>query len=250
MLSQAKTPVRRLRAFVAGAALLISVLPLRAQSNSDLTVPRPMPVGSVLVIGMMGGVERWNAPNRPVRQLVLDLRMRGIYAESIEHRHKNLAVKFIEEALDSNQDGQLDDQERARARIILYGHSMGAASVVAVAKRLNKLRIPVLLTIQIDSIGSGAGVIPPNVVKAANFYQRDGHFLRGRDKIRADDPQKTTILGNFRYSYKYKYVDLSGISMAERIAGGAHTKMEFDPEVWNEVEKFILAETRADGPGH
>ncbi len=225
-------------------ALLNLCLPLHAQSNSDLTVPRPMPPGSVLVIGMMGGIEHWNANNRPVRQLVLDLRMKGIYAESIEHQHKGLTVKFIREALDTNQDGKLDEHERAQARVVLFGHSMGAASVVSVAKSLNKLQIPVLLTVQVDSIGSGAGLIPPNVAKAANFYQRDSHFLRGREHIRAENPEKTTILGNTRYCYKDKYVDLSSITMAERIAGGAHTKMEFDPEVWNEVEKLILAEIR------
>lgn len=225
-----------------GASLNISAL--HAQSSADLTVPRPMPPASVLVVGMMGGIERWNGSNRPVRQLVLDLRSKGIYAESIEHRHKALTIKLIKQALDTNQDGKLDEQERAHARIILFGHSMGAASVVSVAKSLNKLHIPVLLTIQVDSIGSGAGVIPPNVAKAANFYQRDSHLLRGREKIRAEDPEKTTILGNYRYSYKDRDVDLSNITMPERIAGGAHTKMEFDPEVWSEVEKLILVEAR------
>ena len=216
-----------------------------AQHYSDFTIPRPVPNGSFLVIGMLGGIEHWNAGNRPVRQLAIELRNRhlpNVYTETIEHRHKALAVRLICDALDTNRDGKLDEQERASARIILYGHSMGAASVVSVAKRLNQLGIPVLLTIQVDSIGQGDGSIPSNVSRAANFYQTDAVFLHGNSTIRAQDPAKTTIIGNFRYEYKGREVDLSRVALPERIAGGAHTKMEFDPEVWKEVEKLIVAE--------
>lgn len=229
---------------------LIAPGPAFAQRYSDFTIPRPLPHNSYLVIGVLGGIERWSATNRPVRQLALGLRERNlpnVYTEWLEHRQKGLAIRLIREALDTNHDGKLDEQERKSVHIILYGHSMGAASVVSIAKKLNKLGVPVLLTVQIDSIGSGAGIIPPNVAKAANFYQRNAIFLHGRSKIRAKDPTRTQILGNFRYDYRYKWVDLSEVTLAERVAGGAHTKMEFDPEVWSEVENLILAEIR-QGP--
>jgi len=216
-----------------------------AQSYSDFTIPRPLPPNSYLVIGMLGGIERWNAENRPVRQLALrlrDQRIPNVYVETIEHEHKNLAVRLIRDALDTNRDGKLDAAERSSVRVILYGHSMGAASVVSLARKLEKLGVPVRLTIQVDSIGSGAGTIPPNVARAANFYQHDSVLLHGRDKIRAQDPSRTEILGNFRYDYDHKDIDLSRITAAERIAGGAHTKMEFDPDVWSVVEKLILKE--------
>lgn len=220
---------------------------LHAQSYSDFTIPRPLPPNSYLVIGMLGGVERWNAGSRPVRQLALELRDRNlpnVYVETLEHVHKRLALRLIREALDTNGDGKLDEQERRSAHIILYGHSMGAASVVSLARKLQQLNVPVLLTVQVDSIGKGAGTIPPNVARAANFYQRNSFFLHGRGKIRAQDPGKTMVLGNFQYDYSHKDVDLSKISIPERIAGGAHTKMEFDPDVWSAVEKLILAEVR------
>ncbi len=239
------------KSHAAAALLLCSVLLITpsasAQCYSDFTTPRPLPPNSYLVIGVLGGVERWSATNRPVRQLAINLRdhdLRNVYTEWVEHRRKKLALRLIREALDTNRDGKLDEQERQSARIILYGHSMGAASVISLAKSLNKMGIPVLLTIQVDSIGSGAGVIPPNVAKAANFYQRNAVFLHGRSQIRAQDPTRTQILGNFKYDYRYKWVDRTSVSLAERIAGGAHTKMEFDPEVWSDVEKLILAEIR------
>jgi hypothetical protein len=220
---------------------------VHAQRYSEFTIPRPLPPNSYLVIGMLGGVERWNASSRPVRQLALELRERNlpnVYVETLEHAHKGLALRLIREALDTNGDGNLDEQERASAHVILYGHSMGAASVVSLARRLQQLNVPVLLTVQVDSIGQGAGTIPSNVACAANFYQRNSLFLHGRGEIRAQDPDKTRILGNFRYDYSHKDVDLSKASVAERIVGGAHTKMEFDPEVWSAVEKLILAEIK------
>ncbi len=220
---------------------------LSAQSYSDFTIPRPLPPNSYLVIGMLGGIEHWNAANRPVRQLALDLRAEhipNVFVETIEHQHKSLALRLIREALDANHDGKLDQQEKSSAKIILYGHSMGAASVISLAKKLSRLGIPVLLTVQVDSIGQGAGTIPPNVERAANFYQRNAMLLHGRKEIRAEDPSRTTIIGNFRYDYKNKAVDLSQISVPERVAGGAHTKMEFDPEVWAEVKKLIRAEIK------
>jgi hypothetical protein len=229
------------------STLLIVPLAASGQKYSDFTTPRPLPPKSYLIIGVLGGIERWSATNRPVRQLAIALRdhdLRNVYTEWVEHRHRKLALRLIRECLDTNGDGKLDEQERQSARVILYGHSMGAASVVSLAKSLNKLGVPVLLTVQVDSIGSGAAVIPPNVAKAANFYQRNAIILHGRSEIRAQDPTRTRILGNFKYDYRYKWVDLSSITLAERIAGGAHSKMEFDPEVWSEVEKLILAEIK------
>lgn len=248
MLTTQSTRQRFAKLFLLIACLLFAAPPsLQAQSYSDFTIPRPLPPNSYLVIGMLGGVERWNASSRPVRQLALELRERNlpnVYVETLEHSHKGLALRLIREALDTNGDGNLDQQERMSAHIILYGHSMGAASVVSLARRLQQLNVPVLLTVQVDSIGNGAGTIPPNVAHAANFYQRNSLFLHGRSEIRAQDPEKTRILGNFRYDYSHKNVDLSKASVAERIAGGAHTKMEFDPEVWSAVEKLIFAEIK------
>jgi len=240
---------RKLTALVLiiGCVSFAGPMAAHAQRYSDFTIPRPLPPNSYLVIGMLGGVERWNADSRPVRQLALEVRKRNlpnVYVETLEHVHKGLALKLIRAALDRNSDGKLDDQERASARIILYGHSMGAASVVSLARKLNNLNIPVLLTLQVDSIGRGAGTIPPNVARTANFYQRNSLLLHGRGEIRAQDPGKTTILGNFRYDYSQRDVDLSKVSIPERIAGGSHTKMEFDPEVWSAVEKLILAEIK------
>ena len=227
------------------ACLLFAPLVLCAQHFEDFTTPQPMPPDSYLVIGILGGIEHWNSEARPVNELAADLSAQSlpnVYVETLEHRHVKLARRLVIAALDTNHDGKLDDSERAHAHIILYGHSMGAAAVVKLARELHELGVPVRLTIQVDSVGTGDRDIPANVVRAANFYQRNGLFLRGESNIRAEDPKATTIIGNFKFDYKAKKVDLSGVNRAERVFGGAHTKMEFDKNVWDAVEALILTE--------
>ena len=239
-----------IRLQLAAALVLATVLfPLAAsgQRYEDFSTKRPVPSGSYLVVGVLGGVEKWSSPRRPVNVLAADLRAKNfpnLFVETVEHLHSDVALRLIIDALDQNRDGKLDADERASAHVILYGHSMGAATVVKLARKLQKLEVPVQLTVQVDSIGAGDRDIPANVVHAANFYQRNSLLLRGVSDIRAKDPNSTTILGNFKYDYRHKKVDLSRVSPVERVAGGSHTKMEFDPDVWASVEKLILAEIK------
>lgn len=212
-----------------------------AQRLSQLTTPRPIPPGSTLVIGFLGGYDGWNDEHRSVRQLVLKLRERpGVYAESISNHHRGLALKLIREALDTNQDGRLDSEEKARGRVILFGQSWGGAAAIETASELQKMGISVLFTAQIDSVGVRDGLIPANVRAAVNFYQHDPFTtIHGRSQIRAADPTRTVILGNFEWTYTFRSVDESNASKARQVFGGSHTKMEVDPIVWSRVEQYI-----------
>ena len=206
---------------------LLSCSLLGAQRLSDFTTTHtPLPAGATLVIGFLGGFESWNDEHRSVRQLVLKLRDRpGVYAESIANRRRKVAMTLI---------------RRARpARIILFGQSWGGAAVVDTARDLQRRGIPVLLTIQVDSVGRHDAVIPANVRKAVNFYQHDPLTIQGRREIRAADPSKTQILGNFKFSYPPGIEENPNASLARRTLGGSHAKMELDPAVWNQVEQYI-----------
>ena len=130
------------------------------------------------------------------------------------------------------------------ARLILYGQSFGGAAVVKLARQLDKLGVPVLLTVQIDSVGRGDGRIPPNVARAASLFQRNGVLISGEAPIVAEDPLKTTILGNFEFDYRKKRIDISAVPWHKKVFREAHTKMEHDPEVWEKVEDLILTEIR------
>src|SRR5205814_8841866 len=57
-----------------------------------------------------------------------------------------------------------------------YGQSRGGSAMVEIARELGKHGTAVLLTVQVDGVkcfGADDGVIPPNVARAANFYQPD-----------------------------------------------------------------------------
>jgi pimeloyl-ACP methyl ester carboxylesterase len=215
---------------------------LSAQRLADMVTPAPLPPGSTLVIGFLGGFESWDDGHRSVRQLALRLRERpGVYAESISNHRRKVALELIRRALDTNRNQRLEPEERAAARVILYGQSMGGAAAVATARDLDRLGIPVLLTVQVDSVGLHDGVIPANVRAAVNFYQHDLFTIQGRGKIRAADPSRTRVLGNLGASYLLRSVDETNASWARRVFGGSHAKMELDPVIWNQVEQYISA---------
>src|SRR2546426_314992 len=53
----------------------------RGQSFADFTAPLPLPAGSTLVIGFLGGGGRWGDPHRGVRKVGVELpRIRGGYS--------------------------------------------------------------------------------------------------------------------------------------------------------------------------
>lgn len=214
---------RKASAFLAllSISLLLSACIFRRpQRYSDFITPTPLPPDQYLVIGFLGGRQPWNNAKEGTRRLALEL---------------------IRNAFDRNQDGRLDEAERQRVRLILYGQSFGGAAVVKLARELHALDIPVLLTVQVDSVGREDAEIPANVQAAANLFQHDGRLIRGEAEIRAEDLQKTKILGNFRFSYQDKQVDMSDVTWHKRIFRDAHAKMDRDTEVWTQVEELIVA---------
>jgi len=229
-----------MRNLVIVAAVLCCAV-LRAQRLADMTTPTPLPPGATLVIGILGGYEPWNDEHRSIRQLTIKLRKRpGVYAESIANHNRGVALKLIRRALDTNRNGKLDPDERARARVILYGQSWGGAAAIATAEDLDKLGVPVLLTVQVDSVGIHDQMIPANVLAAVNYYQHDPLTIQGRQQIRAADPAKTRILGSFAASYTQRSIDESNASWGRRTFGGSHAKMELDPAIWRQVERYIV----------
>ena len=218
---------------------------VRGQRYHHFTTTTPLKQNHVLILGFLGGREPWNNPRRNVRKLALKLRAQhpnAVQVETVENKKRHLALELIRRAFDRNHDGQLDAQERAGVRVILYGHSFGAAAVVKLARQLDQMGVPVLLMVQVDSVGRGDQIIPANVVRAANLFQRNGWFIRGEPEIRAEDQSRTEIIGNFEFDYRNKKIDLSEVSWMKRIFRSAHTRMDFDPAVWAMVEELIVKE--------
>jgi hypothetical protein len=234
--------------------ILAALLPLQTGCTSftgkqyhHFGTTTPLKSDQTLVLGLLGGMERWDDKSRGVRQVAIKLEamnLPNVHVESFENRERDLAINFIQNAFDYNQNGFLDAWERDSARLILYGHSLGGAAVVEISRELKKMGVPVLLTVQIDSVDLvyDDHIIPSNVKRAANLFQNDGGILRGEDKIEPENPNKTEILANIRFDYRDKNVDVSRLSWERKLFPIAHVKMEADPEVWLTVEKMILSE--------
>ncbi len=224
-----------------GTRLPIGIRIHSALAEADESMP------PVIVIGFVGGFIRHDDPVHSEVQLAARLRKAypsGVDVETFESYHGENAVKKILSLLDTNHDGNLTPREKQNARIILYGHSWGASEAIAVARELEKDGIAVLLTIQVDSISKirqNDEVIPANVAQAANFYQPGG-FVHGRSAIRAADPTRTKIIGNFRFDYKASPYTCNEYPWYDRIFVKPHTQTECDPIVWKQAEDLIRAD--------
>jgi len=208
--------------------------------NSARTAP------TVIVIGFVGGFIKHDNPVHSEVQLATRLRKaypKGVDVETFESYHGERARKRVLSLLDTNHDGTLTPDEKQNSRIIIYGHSWGGSQAIALARNLEKDGIPVLLTIQVDSIHKihqNDAVIPPNVAQAANFYQPNG-ILHGQPRIRAADAARTKILGNFRFDYKASQYKCDKYPWYDRVFVKPHTQIECDPSVWTQAESLIRA---------
>lgn len=211
-----------------------------AQSLKQVAITRPLAPGKVIAIGFLGAWERWDDQNRSVRKLALHLRSNGIEAETFANHRLGTAKKTLIAALDRNGNKRIDSDEAAQARVVIYGQSMGGAATLKLARFLAARQVPVLLTVQVDSFGARDSIVPPNVSVAANYYQNHLFTVRGQKKIRAADPARTRILGNFEFEYPLWKVHTWPESWPRRIFGGAHARMEADPLLWARIEQLIL----------
>jgi hypothetical protein len=201
----------------------------------------------VLVIGFVGGfIQHDNLVHSEV-QLAARLRKAyplGVDVETFESYHGEKAWEKVRSFLDTNHDRILTAAEKSDARIILYGHSWGGSEAITLARKLEKNGIPVLLTIQVDSVSKiheNDQTIPANVIQSVNFYQTNGR-LHGQPGIRAADATRTHIIGNFRFDYEPSAYNCSAYPWYDRIFSKAHTQIECDPRVWKQVESLIRTE--------
>ncbi len=231
------------RSRILAAVILVSGGVLAFSADGAIS-SRPQTPPSYIVVGFVGGFVRHDNPHHAPVQLARRLERsapKDAVIRVFENRHRKAAYKTILSLLDRNHDGVLSEDEKSQARIILYGHSWGASTVVLLARELNRAGIPVLLTVQVDSVAKfwqKDRVIPENVLAAVNFYQPHG-IVRGRTEITAADPFRTQILGNYRFDYKQEPVHCDGLSWYHRFFTPGHAQSECDPRLWSQVETLV-----------
>lgn len=215
-----------------------------ASDKAPAAIPDPGQPAPAIVVGFVGGFVHPDDTRHVEVQLAQKLSAAysdRVHAQVFDNHHRKQARQAILQWLDRNRDGNLSDGEKSASRIILYGHSWGAAAVISLARELERQNIPVLLTVQVDSItkpGQNDRMVPANVTKAANFYQTRG-LLHGQSRIVAADPQRTEIVGEHRVDYDKLPAECGSYPWADRHLFKGHTAIECDPQVWSQVRDLI-----------
>jgi len=226
------------------ALFALSVFAFGQHAPAPVTSDENPVASGTIVIGFVGGFVGHEDSAHTTVQLTEHLRKEyptRVYARTFENHSRDKALKEILQRLDVDNDGTLSLDEKQNARIIILGHSWGGSETVTLARKLQKIGIPVLLTVQVDSVskpGENDALIPANVQRAANFFQPDG-LIHGNAEIRAADPARTRILGNFRFDYKSNPVACQGYSWFGRLFMKHHIEIECDPKVWDQVESLV-----------
>jgi len=238
-----------------GSADLSNTLPMRAPCDDPSTHVAlkealrlvcsrqpidPEKISKTIVVGLLGGFVKHDDVHHPEVLFARYLRRHygtAIRAEVFENRQWKKAVDYIVEQLRVDNNAP----DRQQAKIVLYGHSWGAAQIVVVARELQRQAIPVALTIQIDSVkklGQNDRTIPANVGEAVNFYQRRG-LTPGESTIVAADSERTVILGNFPMVYSAHQINCDNYRWLSRWLNKPHHQIENDPEVWDRIAFLI-----------
>ena len=210
-------------------------------------------IPQTIIIGFVGGFVKRDDAKHPEVQFAAYLRDRyasGIHVEVFSNHAGREALRQVERLLDTDRDGDLSAAEKQQARIIVYGHSWGASETVSFARELGRQGIPVLLTIQLDSIakpGQRDSTIPPNVASAVNFYQPGG-ILHGRSQILAADPTRTEIIGNFEMTYRNHPINCDNYPWIARTFNKPHHEIENDPRIWDQLASLIDSELSGARP--
>lgn len=202
---------------------------------------------NAIIVGFVGGFVKGNDVKHPevnFAALLRDSNPSVVHTEVFANHDGKKARRRVLQLLDTDGDGVLTTAEKEQAIIIIYGHSWGASQAVTLARELGREGVPVLLTIQLDSVrklGQDDSTIPPNVKNAVNFYQTRGP-IRGRPLIRAADPERTNIVGNFRMTYGRRQINCANYPWLARVFNRPHHEIENDPHVWDQIAALIDSE--------
>ena len=236
--------------FLAILGLALSASPQRVKNFST---PTPLPPTSTLIVGFGATQNAAGTLPQPPYRLAVRLRalaLPGVFVETIESSMFGMAQGFLLAATGRNSKGVCGSDGCREVRFIFYGYGDGAAEMLKAIRKLKSIGLPVALAVEITNAGGCGGVIPSNVVRAANICLDERWADHGRKQIRAEDPATTQILANLRASSEGRWLDISQATQEHPKLRYHDLHTELDPIVWNHVEDYILDELhRAGIPG-
>jgi hypothetical protein len=125
---------------------------------------------------------------------------------------------------------------KAGDQVYLVGHSSGGGIIQEVAKELDRKRVPVAMTAQIDSVGLDTR-IAGNVTRAFNYFY-PGNTVNCPISVLVEkdivaEKKSLTIVTN------ESITDPKGINALSEFCGG-HKNMDNDPRVWRPIMNHII----------
>jgi len=78
-------------------------------------------------------------------------------------------------------------------------------------------------------------------------YQTRG-LIHGRSRIRASDPKRTNMIGNFRMAYEDRPINCNNYPWIARHLNKPHHEIENDPLVWEQIASIIDSELFKGNP--
>jgi hypothetical protein len=162
------------------------------------------PTCRVIVAGFRGAIEDPDDRHSGViaiRNRLHSLGHADLCARVFSPYHQGRAIKWILAQFPMDPSVNSSDADATRQpKVILFGYSLGGWAMLAVARHLGKENVPVQLGVEVDGMWSPSKTVPPNVLEAANFYQRKSWLMKGRDHIRAQDAELTHLVENEQLS--------------------------------------------------
>lgn len=220
---------------------------LRLVCARDTSAIRNMAVDKAIIIGFVGGFVGSDDVRHPEVQFAAYLRETypsAVHAEVFANHDGKHALRRVLQLLGSDGEGTPTSSDKQQTKIIIYGHSWGGSQAVNLARQLDRLGIPVSLAILVDSVhkpGHNDAVIPPNVRNAINFYQTKG-LIHGRSRVRAADPNRTNLIGNFEIEYRDRRINCQNYPWIARHLNRPHHEIENDPLVWRRIASLVDSE--------
>jgi hypothetical protein len=134
-----------------------------------------------------------------------------VFSSGMDQLSEKLKTKFPECTVNiddyNNWKKYYDELKKSPDQIVLLGHSFGALSCYKIVSKLKHKKIPLVISFDYSPYYSGIvahipdGVVPKNVTKAINFYQKCDLLVRGVKMRREDGSEKdvTNILTKYSH---------------------------------------------------
>jgi hypothetical protein len=180
-------------------------LPAGGEAEGWRQLPR------MIVVGFTGGLERMDSSVSGVVRLRKTIEAHvGDAPDVIALTYNNFSwrratadvLELVQATRTASSAAGIREAARSQPIVVVYGHSWGGGAITKFARALRGEALEVSLAVYIDAFTLRQPRVPDNVRYAVNVYQRTGVFrglpLRGKNALKTESADSTTILANLR----------------------------------------------------